>query len=59
MSVEWQKLFTLEVKRAYSISNGGDVWNDAVVFVVVVVVVVDCLLTLFITLNVIACYKYL
>ena len=23
MSVEWQKLFSLEVKRAYSISNGG------------------------------------
>ena len=40
MSVEWQKLLSLEVKRAYSISNGGDVWND-VVFVFVVGIV-DC-----------------
>ena len=38
MSVEWQKLFTLEVKRAYSISNGGDVWNDAVC----VLLLLDC-----------------
>ena len=33
MSVEWQKLFTLEVKRAYSISNGGDVWNLCLCYV--------------------------
>ena len=44
MSVEWQKLITFEVKRAYSISNGGDgellLWFVVIVVVVVVVVVV-------------------
>ena len=57
MSVEWQKLLTLEVKRAYSISNGGDVWNVVACFVCCWIV--DCSFKLFITLNVIACYKYL
>ena len=39
MSVEWQKLFSLEVKRAYSISNGGGGW---VVCVCVCCVCVAC-----------------
>ena len=47
MSVEWQKLFSLEVKRAYSISNGGEVW---------IVFVSDCCRCQ--TINNIECYCY-
>ena len=40
MSVEWQKLLSLEVKRAYSISNGGGGGGVIVVLFVVCCVIV-------------------
>ena len=44
MSVEWQKLFSLEVKRAYSISNGGDGCDCCVCVVVVklLIIIIEC-----------------
>ena len=53
MSVEWQKLFCFEEKRAYSISNGGD-GVDCVCFCCLYVVVL-----IIINIECYCCYKYL